>query len=251
MNRYHLLALAAAVAFAPLAAAQTVDEVIAKNIEAKGGLQKLKSVETLRLTGKMSLGPGIEAPATIEFKRPGKVRMEITIQGGVGVQAFDGKAGWSISPFGGKKEPEPMSAESLKDMEEQSDLDGPLVDYKAKGHAVELLGKEAVEGSDAYKLKVTLKNGDVRYFYLDSDSYLDIKTDSKRSIRGSEVEIETSISDYKEIGGLLFPHSFQSGAKGRPERQSIVVEKIEVNPAIDDARFVMPAAAPSGTPRQD
>lgn len=245
------LGLAAGAALAMPASAQTVDEVIAKNIEAKGGLEKLKSVQTLRMTGKMTMGLGIEAPATIEFKRPNRVRMEITFQGNVGTQAYDGKTGWSISPFGGKQEPEPMSAEDLKDIEEQSDMDGPLVDYKAKGHTVELLGKEKVEGSDAYKLKVTLKNGDVRYIYLDADAHLEIKGESKRTIRGSEVEIETSIGDYKEVGGLLFPHSLQSGAKGRPERQNIMVEKIEINPAIEETRFVMPAASSSGTPRQD
>jgi outer membrane lipoprotein-sorting protein len=251
MFRSYLWGFAAVLALAHPASAQTVDEVIAKNIEAKGGLEKIKSVQTLRMIGKMTMGPGIEAPATIEFKRPNKVRMEITVQGNVGTQAYDGKNGWSISPFSGKKEPEPMSAEDLKDVEEQSDMDGPLVDYKAKGHTVELLGKEKVEGSDAYKLKVTLKNGDVRYIYLDADAYLEIRAESKRTIRGSEVEVETTIGDYKEVDGLLFPHSFQSGAKGRPEKQNIVVEKIEINPEIEDGRFEMPAASSSGTPKQD
>jgi len=110
---------------------------------------------------------------------------------------------------------------------------------------VELVGKEKVEGSDAYKLKITLKSGDIRYLYLDADSYLEIKGESKRTIRGSEAEIETTIGDYKEVQGLLIPFSFQAGAKGSDQKQNIVVEKVEINPAIETARFKMPAAAKS------
>src|SRR4029077_16438646 len=137
--------------------------------------------------GKMTLGPGIEAPVTLELKKPSSVRLEITFQGNTGVQAYDGKTGWGISPMAAKKDPEPMSADDLKDMDEQADMDGPLVDYKAKGHTVVLMGKEKVEGSDAYKLKLTLKTGDIRTIYIDVDSYLELKTEAKRTVRGSEV----------------------------------------------------------------
>ena len=236
------------------AAAQTVDEIIAKNIEARGGLEKMKAVQSIRLTGKMMMGPGMEAPMTLEIKRPKNLRMEFTFQGMTGVQAYDGKSGWSISPFQGKKDPEPMSSDDTKEAEEEADIDGPLVDYKTKGHTVELVGKEKIEGSDAYKLKVTLKGGTVRYQYIDADSFLEIKTESKRTVRGSEMEFESTIGDYKEVGGLMIPHSIQSSAKGRPEKQNIVVEKVELNPKLDDARFKMPeapkaaATAPAATP---
>lgn len=229
------------------ASTQTLDEVVAKNIEARGGLAKLKSVQSMRMSGRITMGPGIEAPIVMEMKRPAGLRIEFTFQGNTGVQAFDGKDGWSINPFSGKREPEPMPAEALKDMQEQADMDGPLVDWKAKGHTVELLGKEKVEGSDAYKLKITLKNGDVRNVYLDADSNLEIRVESRRTVRGTEVEAETTIGDYKEVGGLMIPHSMQSGAKGRPEKQNIVVEKIDLNPALDDARFKM-APAPKAEP---
>lgn len=228
--------------------AQTMDEVIAKNIEARGGLEKLKAVKSIRMTGKMMMGPGMEAPMSLEIKRPRSLRMEFTFQGMTGVQAYDGKSGWSISPFQGKKDPEPMSPDDVKDAEEEADIDGPLVDYKAKGHAVELVGKEKVEGSDAYKLKVTLKNGTVRHQYIDAESFLEIKTEAKRTVRGSEMEFESTIGDYKDVGGLLIPHSIQSGAKGRPEKQNIVVEKIELNPVLDDARFRMPEVPKAETP---
>jgi outer membrane lipoprotein-sorting protein len=251
MRRFALGLALTALAALP-AAGQTVDELVAKSIEARGGLAKLKAVTSMRLSGKMTMGPGIEAPISIEFKRPSRVRMEFTFQGNTGVQAYDGAHGWSINPFSGKRDPEPMSADELKDVQEQADMDGPLVDYKAKGNTVELLGKEKVEGSDAYKLKITLKSGDVRYEYLDADSLLPIKEEARRTVRGSEMELESTLGDYKDVGGgLLLPHSIESGAKGRPEKQNLVIEKVELNPPLDDARFTMPAPAKPDAPKQD
>jgi len=112
------------------------------------------------------------------------------------------------------------------------------------------VGKEKVEGSDAWKLKVTKKDGDVEYYFLDADSYLPVRVEAKRTIRGTEIEGESTIGDYKEAGGFLWPYSIQNGAKGRPEKQSITVQKIDVNPVIDDARFKMPAKAPEA-PKKD
>jgi outer membrane lipoprotein-sorting protein len=251
MLRKCVLGLAALAFTASAAPAQSVDELIAKNLEARGGLDKLKAVQTMRLSGKMTMGPGMEAPITLELKRPNSIRMEFTFQGNTGVQAYDGKGGWSINPFSGKKEAEPMSAEDLKEIEEQADMDGPLVDYKAKGHSVELVGKESLEGSEVYKLKITLKGGDVRHQYLDAESFLTIREESRRNVRGSEVEVESTVGDYKEVGGLLIPHSIQNGAKGRPEKQNIIVEKVELNPSVDDARFKMPEAPTAEAPKQD
>lgn len=242
MLRKALFGLLAGAALAAPAAAQTVDEVIAKHLEARGGLDKIKAVQSMKMTGKMTVGPGIEAPLSLEMKRPASVRLDITFQGNIGTQAYDGKTGWGISPMSAKKDPEPMSAEDIKDMEEQGDMDGPLVDTKAKGHTVALMGKEKVEGSDAYKLKVTLKTGDIRYVYIDADSYLELKTEARRTVRGSEVETESVSSDYKEVGGLILPYTIQQGAKGQPQKQTITVDKIELNLPIDDARFKMPEA---------
>jgi hypothetical protein len=240
MLRKPLFGLLAAAALAVPATAQTVDEVIAKHLDARGGIDKIKAVQSMRLTGKMTVGPGLEAPVVLEAKKPASIRLEIVFQGNTGVQAYDGKAGWAISPMAAKKDPEPMSPDDLKDMEEQADMDGSLVDWKAKGHTVELMGKEKVEGSDAYKLKLTLKNGDVRYMFLDADSFLELKTEAKRTIRGSEMETESMSSDYKEVGGLVMPHTITNGAKGSPQKQTITVDKVELNVPLDDARFKMP-----------
>ena len=127
MLRKALFGLLAGAALAAPAAAQTVDEVIAKHVEARGGLDKIKAVQSMRMTGKMTVGPGIEAPISLEMKRPASVRLDITFQGNMGTQAYDGKTGWGISPMSAKKDPEPMSAEDIKDMEEQGDMDGPPV----------------------------------------------------------------------------------------------------------------------------
>lgn len=239
-----VLALAAAM---PVAA-QTVEEIIAKNIEAHGGMAKLKAINSLRMTGRIGLGQGLEAPLTLEIQRPKSMRMEITVQGMTVVQAYDGTTGWQIVPFTGSNDPQPMSADELKDAEEQADIDGVLVDYKSKGHAIELAGKENVEGADCFKLKVSKKNGDVQYYYIDSDSYLELKVEGKRKVRGSELEFETSLGDYKDVDGYIVAHAITSGAKGSPQRQDIVVEKIEINPTLDGARFKMPAKAAAPPP---
>jgi len=246
MLRKALPGLLMAVLAAP-AAAQTVDEVIAKSLEARGGLDKLRAIQSIRMVARISMGP-MELPMVIEKKRPGSFRADATVQGTVVVQAYDGATAWGMSPMG-RGQPEPMPAEAAKEMAEQADMDGPLVDYKAKGHLVELVGKEKVEGGEAYKLKITRKGGDVEYHFLDAGSYLPVRVEARRTIRGTEIEGESALGDYKDAGGFLWPYSIQNGAKGRPERQRLVVEKIEINPVIDDARFKMPSTPPAKPPR--
>lgn len=235
-----IAALAVGLALAVPAAAQTVDEIIAKNIAAKGGMDKLKAVKTVRMTGRMTIGPGIEAPVVMELQRPNTMRMDLTVQGMTLSQGFDGTKAWILNPLQGSKVAQEMSAEEKSMVEEQADIDGPLMDYKAKGHKAELLGKEKVEGSDAYKLKVTLKNGVIRTFYIDAEHFLEIKEESKRTIRGTETDGDTIYGDYKEVGGMMFPHSIDGGQKGSPQRQKLVVEKIEINVPLDATRFKMP-----------
>lgn len=246
MYRTGLLAIALSVVAASATPAQTVDDLVAKYLAAKGGADKLKAVNTIRMTGTMTVGSGIEAPVTLEQKRPRNMRMEFTLQGMTGVTAFDGSTAWQVMPFMGKPDPEPLPSEQAKMFEEQADFDGLLVGYKEKGHTVELVGKEAVEGTDAYKLKVTMKNGETRYIFLDAEYFLEIRTEGSRTIRGSQVEFESSIGDYKEVNGLMFPHSIDSGAKGAPQRQKLTITKIELNPDLDDARFKMPVKVPPG-----
>jgi len=245
------LIAASALALASLAPAQTVDEILAKNFEAKGGLAKIRAVQSLRITGKITLGPGMEAPMVIEQKRGDKLRLDVTFQGmTLTPTALNGSTiGWKLMPMQGNPNAESLSPEEMKDALEQADIDGFMVDYKTKGHTIEYLGKEKMEGTDAYKLKVTMKGGeDVRTVYIDTDSNLEIKIDSKSMRRGAEVEGDTILGDYKEVEGLVVPHSIDSGQKGQPGRQVITITKLEVNPKIDDARFAMPAKKEAPAP---
>lgn len=227
------------------AQAQTVDELIAKNLDARGGKAKIQAIQSAKVSGKMTMGPGMEAPFTMEWKRPGSIRFEFTVQGMTGIQAYDGTTGWTVMPFMGKKDPEKVPAEDLKLMEEQADFDGPLVDYASKGHTVELVGKEPIEGTDAYKLKLTKKNGNVSFIYLDAESYLEIKSNSKVTMRGEEHEIEQSLGDYKEVSGVLFPFSQEEKPKGAPAGQVMTIEKIDLNTDEPSDRFKMPEVKPA------
>jgi len=220
---------------------QTVDEVIAKNIQAHGGMEKLKAVQTIRTAGKFTQG-SFRAAFLQENKRPDKVREEFLIQGLAQIQAYDGKTGWQISPFGGRKDPELMSQDDLKSLIIDAEIDGPMVDYKEKGHQAELMGHDSVEGTDCYKVKITLKNGDVRYYFLDVDSFLEIKMENQSNIRGAVVFTENFYGDYEQVNGLYFPFALESGQKGSPERAKFTVQKVEINVPLDDSLFSMPVA---------
>lgn len=217
---------------------KTADEVIARYIEGIGGRKKLDSIKTKRMTGKSVVGGGMEIGMTMEAKRPNKTRVEIKFQGMTGVRAYDGEIGWSIMPFMGKTDPERMPPDELEMFKEEADFDGVLIDYKKKGHQIELVGKEEIEGTDAYKLKVTTKGGDVDYYYLDAEYFLLIKVKGKRNFRGMEIDYETDFGDYKEVDGLLIAHSIEQ--KGFMGGATITFVKVEFNIEIPDDRFAMP-----------
>jgi outer membrane lipoprotein-sorting protein len=245
-----LLAVACVATLAAHASAQTADEIVEKFIKTVGGMEKIQAVKSLRRVGKYDGGGGFEAVLIEENRRPNLVRQEFVIQGMTGVTAYDGRTGWKIEPWNGKKDAEALSEEEMKGIIEDSDLDGPLVNYKQKGVKVEYVGTDEVEGTDTYKLKVTLANGDVRFYYMDTDYYVPIKIDTKRIIRGAEREYETVLGDYKEVGGWYLPFSVESGVKGNPNRSKVTYEKIEANVALEDTRFAKPAAksAPAAVP---
>lgn len=225
------------------ASAQTADELIEKNLQASGGKEKIEAVKSVRMSGKMVIPQGMEIPVTVEFKDPDKLRSEATLQGMTMVQAFDGKSGWKIEPFMGKKDPESMSEEEIKQVREQLDSMVPLSKYKEKGHTLEYVGKEELEGTPVYKLKLTRKSGDIAYIYLDAESYLMVKMAGKTKVQDQEMESESAMGDYKAVDGILYPHSIETQLKGMPGKMVMSFSKIEVNPAIEDSRFTMPAAA--------
>src|SRR5580704_10030369 len=238
------LFVAAAIVFSSIAAdAQTVDEVIAKNIQARGGLDKLQSVRSIRTTAKYTQG-SFRADFRQENKRADKVREEIIIQGMAQVQAYDGKTGWQISPFGGRKDPELLSQDDLKSLAVDADMDGPLIRYKEKGHKAELVGHDSMEGTDCFKIKLSMKNGDVRYYYLDSDSYLELKIEIQTTIRGALQESKLYYGDYEQVNGIFYPFAVEQAQKGSASRAQISVEKIEQNIPLEDANFSMPVSKP-------
>lgn len=246
------LVLAAGLLFAvsSFAADLTVDDILARNAEARGGMDKLRAVKSLRLSGKMAM-MGMEAPITLSQARPDKMRMEFTLQGMTGIQAYDGTTGWMVMPFMGKKDAEAMSGDMLKEVKEQADIDGPFVDYAKKGHKVELLGKADVEGTPAYKVRLLTKDGTDSTVYFDTETFLQVKNEAKRKMQGQEFESQTTFGNYQEVEGLLIPFSIEMSSKAAPaQKQSITIEKAEINPALDDASFKMPAAAPKAETKQ-
>jgi len=221
---------------------RTADEIIARYLKTVGGMDKIQAIKTLRRVGKYNGGGGFEAIVVQENKRPNLVREEFSLQGMTGINAWDGRTGWKIDPFGGKKDPEALSEDEMRSIVEDADFDEPLVNYQEKGNKVELVGTDQIEGTDVYKLRVTLKSGDVRTYYMDTDYFVPIKMDEKRTIRGTEQEIETTLGDYKEVAGWFMPFSIESGFKGQGKGK-VTYERIDANVPIEDSRFVKPVIA--------
>jgi outer membrane lipoprotein-sorting protein len=235
-----LLILCALAALPAAAAKMSADDIVNKNIDAKGGRKKMEAVKSMRVEGSIDLGGGMQAPFTAEFKRPNQVRLEFNVQGMTGIQAYDGDIGWQVMPFAGTTTPTQMSDSEVKNVAEMADFDGPLFDYADKGSQIELVGEEEIEGTPAYKLKMTKKSGDVAIYYLDADAFLEIKVEQEREFQGSKIEVEESYGSYKEVGGLVMAHSIQQKPKGSPQGQTITFEKVELNVDLDDSRFKMP-----------
>ena len=236
-------ALVASVSFAEDKNAPTADELVSKNVEAKGGADALRALQSLKLTGKMLVQQGqIELAYLQTKKRPDEVRTEASLQGMTQIQAYDGKEGWKVSPFFGRKDPERMATDDVKALIEDSEIDGALVDWKTKGSSVEYLGTEDVEGTPAHKLKVVRKNGDVSFVYLDPNHFLEIRVLTQRMRHGAHEEVETDLGDYEKAGGVLVPTSIESGQKGAPDKQRIIIDKVEANVPVDDSVFHFPTS---------
>jgi outer membrane lipoprotein-sorting protein len=241
MKRLYGMAIILCLVCAPGAVAAELDDIVAKHLEARGGEDKIKAVESAQLTGTMTFpGAGIEAPLVFKWKSPAKFRADFTVQGMTGSQAFNGETGWQLMPFQGQTEPQPMSEEEVKQTEDEADFHGPFVDTEKKGYKLEYLGEEEVEGTQAHKIKITNKHGDETIVFLDAEYYLEIKSVSTRTMREQEITVETSSGDYKEVDGLMIAHSIEATPEGAPGGQALTFEKIELNIPIDDSEFEMP-----------
>ncbi len=246
--RYAMIVLVAVCCLKVFTHCQTAEELVDKNIQAKGGMEKIKAIHSLHMTGKLTGGGGFTATVTQDGMRPNLVRETFSLQGMTGVQAYDGTVGWQIQPFGGHKDPELMGEDDLRDLLLDADFDGPLVDYREKGNTVEYLGHDVVDGDDALRLKVTLKNGDILYYYLDPDTYLEIRKEIQEFIRGSVKENVVDLGSYKPVAGVMYPFSIASGPKNRPNAaQTTTIEKIDVNVPLAKSEFELPASLKQGS----
>jgi Outer membrane lipoprotein-sorting protein len=250
--------------------------IVARNVIARGGLEEWRAVKSMRMSGQMDAGKvrsvddvraameprpagvsvrtavferlknrdrqgkTVQLPFVMEMERPRKMRLEIVFQGQTAIQVYDGSRGWKLRPFLNRHEVEDFTAEELREASEEQELDGPLIDYDRKGSRVELQGTEPVEGRDAYKLKVTLKNGQVRHVWVDKESYLDVKIDGTRRMDGKLRPTSTYLRDYKSVNGLMIPFVMETSVEGVSGSHKIVVEKVAVNNPIDETRFEKP-----------
>ena len=241
MRRYfHVLPLVAAL-LAACVSPSPVDEVVASNLAARGGKARLQGLRSIRETGTVTASGGRVARVVREIKRPDLLRLEFSTEGTTSVFAHDGTTGWQVAPLQGQLEPRamPPEAEATAGVD-QRDIEGPLLNWSEKGHVVELVGRETLPGGEAFKLKVVLKGGAIRYDYVDVATRQVVRSDVTRTIRGHALQLENTFSDFRKVGGLVFPHRIETHAKDRPEVLTIVVERIELDPELDDARFRMP-----------
>jgi outer membrane lipoprotein-sorting protein len=221
-------------------AALTAAQIVDKDVAAKGGLQAWRAVQTITYSGKMDAGgkQDTQLPFLMQMKRPHKTRMEIEFQNEKAIQVYDGSKGWKFRPFLGRRDVEPYSADELRAASVEPDLDGFLVDYAAKGTQVTLEGMEKVEGRDAYKLKLTMKGGQVRHLWVDAESFLDVKVEGTPArMDGKMRPVEVYFRDYKSINGLMFPYVLETTVQGNTKSHKMTIENVVVNPKLDDSLF--------------
>ncbi len=222
------------------AGAQSADDLVAKNIAARGGAAKLHSVQTMTMDGTISFGPDASSPLTVHVMRPDKIREDFNIDGRPSVRAYDGKIGWQDMPGGnGVEELSGGALENIRD-EGENAIEGPLLDYAAKGNKVEYLGKDSVDGKPCFKLKTTLKGGTTIVQYLDAGSMLEIHEEIDRDVNGQRVTIIEDVGDYRDVDGVRLAHSFVSGTKDDPGRTKLSIAKFTLNQPIEATVFVKP-----------
>ena len=243
LHRYLVAALMVSGGAIP-AAAQDAQGLLARNLEARGGAAALNAIKSITFNGRF-IAPGDfelsykETRARLGGTTAGRV--DLTLQGLGVVQAYDGKSAWRINPFQGRKDAEKMSADEARSLADSELIEGPLLASRDDGSRVEYLGREDFDGTLAYKLKATQKDGDEFVYWLDPDTYLEIKVDETRRIRGAQQTTENELGDYEKIAGFYFPMSIESWSQGHPtERQRIIVAGGEANPPVSAALFEEP-----------
>ncbi|HXB39844.1 MAG TPA: hypothetical protein VNZ49_04830 [Bacteroidia bacterium] len=221
--------------------AQTVDEVIENYIKAIGGRDKIKAIQSAKTDIKMK-AQMFEFPTTAYIKKDGSMRTETEIQGLKIIQAYNStdSVGWSVNPMQGDNKAHKMNDEQRKEMSQENDkLESPLIDYKKKGHTAELLGKEDLEGDEVFKIMLTKKNGNITYYYIDTQSFLIWKEESKIKFKDREYQNETYFSNYTTQDGITSARTIENYSDGKVTMQ-MNIEKMEYNGKFEDSLFKMP-----------
>jgi outer membrane lipoprotein-sorting protein len=253
VHAYSLVALAALAAAATSQAQATLSaaQIVDKNIAARGGLAAWHSVQTMTMQGTLDAG-GKEnhaLPFVMKLKRSHKSRLEITFKDQTSVQVYDGAQGWKLRPFLNRNEVEPYTKAEANSTAATDELDGPLVDYAAKGTKVAFVGNESVEGHPAYKLKLTLRSGEQRNLWIDAATFLELKADgAPRILDGKSHPVAIYYRDYKSEHGLVVPHTLETAVQGVKATYKIQISRVAVNEALDDSLFQKAQLAAAATP---
>ena len=244
-RQYVLAALMLVGAAAPAQAQEvTANSLVAKNLDARGGAPALAALKSIGLQGRVIFPGDFELTYKETRAKLGAAtasRVDLTLQGLDVVQAYDGHGAWRINPFQGRKDPERMSADEARSLADSSLLEGPLLASTGDGSRVQYLGRDDFDGTLAYKLKVTQKDGDEFVYWLDPDTFLEIKVDETRRIRGAQQTTETELGDYEKIAGVYFPMSVESWPQGQSsQRQRVIIASGVANPPVTAALFEEP-----------
>jgi hypothetical protein len=229
--------------------APSLDDLIARHVAARGGMAAIKAIDTLKMTGKLRPG-GFDVQLAYDetIARPGSVRIDATLQNLTVVQSYDGKDGWQIQPFQGRKDPEALSSDDTKSLQEEADFEGPLIDAKAKGASLESLGSVDIDGAPTYAIRASLKNGDQMTYYLDPVAMLAVRVETRQLVRGAETITDTDYGDYEKVNGVYFPFEIASGPKGA-DPQRITYDTIIANAPVDATIYARPAIPATSSPK--
>lgn len=226
----------------------TAAQIAERNTQARGGLAAWRAVQAIQISGLLDAGGTNNArlPYTLQMKRPHYQRVSIEFQGQTALQVYDGQNGWKLRPFLNRNDVEPFSEEEKQRVMHQDDLDGPLIDYAAKGSRVELEGTEMVEGKANYRLKLTMKDGTVRRIWVDGKTFLESKMEGNpRRLDGKMRRVENYLRDYRKVDNLLIPFVSEARVETSPQPRKMTVDKVVLNPTLDDKLFGKPVATPA------
>lgn len=236
----------------PPAAAEvlTVDQLVARHVAARGGLEKIAAIQTLMVTGRIHAGNDAGQPLTVRLRRPNQIRQDFIVQMRTGARAYDGTVGWARLPSSTTGSPtvELLAGGPLKDIQDEAEngIDGPLVNYREKGHRAELAGVETFDGKRCFVAVIRLRTGHVMRLYLDASTFLEVGERLTRTMNGKAIEIESTVGDHRPVSGVLFPHLYISGTAESPREMRLQVERIVANPVsppIDETIFKNPGGA--------